>query len=500
MEVVRNRSDKLLAAGTSALLPSLLKRVGYPVPSQLDRGLFARCHYAQGQFLAGRRVALVVPGSAASPPSTPLRSALEQQQATITQDVSACHGLLVDCSGVQDLASAEALFTATQQSVLNAPRNARVVLVGTDSSTLPCPVAAAFQEGLQGFTRSLAKEVGARGCTVNLLRLPGGTPPSTPLPLQGPLSFLLRPQAAFVTGQVLSLTRHVALPAGTSADPTQPQFHPAPALALPDGAEHGTTGGTSGGGTKTAVPSDGRTPLRFDATQQQGAGGRGVSDSGSGNAPLSLAGKVALVTGAARGIGAAIAWHLAASGAHVLAMDLPSQEVQLRQTVEGLPGGRGLLLTGDVTQQADVSALATTLGDLYGGVDVVVHNAGRTADKTLKRMSPAAVHDVLALNLAGIHSVDAALGITPDTLAAASAAHAVAGGGGSPPPPDSRAAHLDSGCLLRPGGRHVTLSSINGIAGAFGQTNYAFTVRFTPQRRPTAHHTATLTYTRRNPA
>ena len=148
-----------------------------------------------------------------------------------------------------------------------------------------------------------------------------------------------------------------------------------------------------------------------------------------------LAGKVAVVTGAARGIGEAIAERLAAEGAKVVCLDVPQAQAALAG-VAGRIGGVPLALdiTGDPAQLADF------LGERFGGVDIVVHNAGITRDKTLARMKPEAWEQVLAVNLAAVAATDAA---------------------------------LDARGLLREGGRVVCLSSIAGIAGNYGQTNYA---------------------------
>jgi 3-oxoacyl-[acyl-carrier protein] reductase len=148
-----------------------------------------------------------------------------------------------------------------------------------------------------------------------------------------------------------------------------------------------------------------------------------------------LAGKVAVVTGAARGIGAAIAVRLAAEGATVVCLDVPQAQAPLAE-VSGRIGGEPLAL--DIT--GDPAQLAEFIAARFGGVDIVVHNAGITRDKTLANMKPEAWDQVMAVNLAAIAAADSA---------------------------------LDARGLLRDGGRVVCLSSIAGIAGNYGQTNYA---------------------------
>jgi 3-oxoacyl-[acyl-carrier protein] reductase len=152
----------------------------------------------------------------------------------------------------------------------------------------------------------------------------------------------------------------------------------------------------------------------------------------------SLTGKVALVTGAARGIGAAIAEVLAREGATVVGMDRPQEEGALGDTL-GRINGVGLPL--DVTAPDAPARIASECTQRFGGLDIVVHNAGITRDKTLRNMRPEAWDQVLAVNLAAIVRVN-------DTL-------------------------LEQG--LKKGARMVCISSIGGIAGNPGQTNYGAT-------------------------
>lgn len=153
-----------------------------------------------------------------------------------------------------------------------------------------------------------------------------------------------------------------------------------------------------------------------------------------------LAGKVALVTGASRGIGAAIASTLARDGAHVVGLDVPALEDDLKAVAAGI-GGSALAL--DITAEDAPKQIAAHLKKEHKGVDVVVHNAGITRDRTLGRMDADRWNAVIAVNLSSIERITDAL---------------VSGG--------SRA-------VLNEGGRIVCVSSISGIAGNAGQTNYA---------------------------
>lgn len=153
-----------------------------------------------------------------------------------------------------------------------------------------------------------------------------------------------------------------------------------------------------------------------------------------------LAGKVALVTGASRGIGAAIASTLARDGAHVVGLDVPALEEDLKAVAAGI-GGSALAL--DITDPDAPRAIASHLKKEHRGVDVVVHNAGITRDRTLGRMDADRWNAVIAVNLSAIERITDAL---------------ISG--------RARA-------VLNEGGRIVCVSSISGIAGNAGQTNYA---------------------------
>ena len=156
-----------------------------------------------------------------------------------------------------------------------------------------------------------------------------------------------------------------------------------------------------------------------------------VGDAGAGHK-----GRRVLVTGASRGIGEAITRLFVAEGAQVVALDVA-------EAAEGLSALKVEL--GVETLALDITApdaAGTLLADALarGGYDVVIHNAGITRDRTIARMEPREWDSVMAVNLT------APLAITR-TL--------VEGGG------------------LRPNGRIVAVSSLSGIAGNMGQSNYA---------------------------
>lgn len=114
-----------------------------------------------------------------------------------------------------------------------------------------------------------------------------------------------------------------------------------------------------------------------------------------------LEGSVALVSGAGRGIGAAAAKRLAADGAQIAVLDLT--EENCRATVQGIEaaGGTAVAVAADVSEAADVErAVARTL-DAFGGLDILVSNAGISRPAPVSRMSDEDWDDVIAVHLRG---------------------------------------------------------------------------------------------------
>jgi 3-oxoacyl-[acyl-carrier protein] reductase len=178
--------------------------------------------------------------------------------------------------------------------------------------------------------------------------------------------------------------------------------------------------------------------------------GRGMRNDGEGESassssliphPSSLAGKVALVTGASRGIGRAVAEALAREGAAVAVVagrDLAAAEETA--AAARAQSGSAVALRGDVAEAAQVEALFAATVEQWGRLDILVNNAGITRDGLLLRMEEADWDAVLDVNLKGAFLC---------TRAAL-----------------KRMVRQRSGCI-------VNISSVIGLHGNAGQANYA---------------------------
>jgi len=200
---------------------------------------------------------------------------------------------------------------------------------------------------------------------------------------------------------------------------------------------------------RVADGADIESALRFFLSPRSAyVSGQVVTIDAPASAPASwakpLAGKRALVTGAARGIGASIAAVLAEHGAIVTGLDVDAVRDALDQTMLSIEdaspsdGAHAALVADIAAPEAPADIAAALLAS--GGIDIVVHNAGITRDKTIARMSPDMWDSVIDINLLAQARID-------DVLLAQN--------------------------VLREQGRIVAVSSISGIAGNRGQTNYA---------------------------
>jgi len=153
-----------------------------------------------------------------------------------------------------------------------------------------------------------------------------------------------------------------------------------------------------------------------------------------------LDGKTALVTGAARGIGRAIAEKLASEGADVAVCDLNCDWLAETQQAITAKGRKALALATDVSQAKSVQQTVDEALKAFGRLDILVNNAGVTRDGFLVRMSEEDWDQVLAVNLKGTFLFTKA---------------------------------VSRGMMKRKFGIIVNLASIIGLIGNAGQCNYA---------------------------
>ncbi|AHI29171.1 3-oxoacyl-ACP reductase [Marinobacter similis] len=274
-------------------------------------------------------------------------------------------GLVFDATGLKTPDDLRALYDFFHPTIKKLGRNARVVVVGQNPSTCRKAPQAAAQQALEGFVRSVGKEIGKKGSTANLVWMAPGAEKQ----LDSTLRFFLSPRSAYVSGQVVRIGKSTAAP---TTNPVAP-----------------------------------------------------------------LTGKVALVTGASRGIGAAIAGTLARDGATVIGLDIPPAMAELEKVTDAI---NGKALACDITDKAAPKLIADFVQQHFDGIDLVIHNAGITRDKTLGNMPEHFWDMTIAVNLSAEELIDEEL------------------------------MHRE---LMRENGRIVCISSISGIAGNFGQTNYS---------------------------
>jgi len=360
-------SDLLSQVVNSGPGSFLAKQLGVPQPEPLRR-------YQPGQTpLAG---SLLIGGEGRV--VEPLRTALAEDYEVVANNLGgrwadSFGGLVFDATGITAPEGLKGLYEFFTPLLRNLGHSGRVVVIGTTPEDTGSVYERTAQRALEGFTRSLGKEL-RNGATAALVYLsPDAKPAATGL--ESTLRFILSAKSAYVDGQVFRV-----------------------------------------GAADSTPPADWDKPLD---------------------------GKVAVVTGAARGIGATIAEVFARDAAKVIAVDVEGAADALSELATKV-GGTALTL--DVTAADAVDRITEHVrehyGDSGGRLDILVNNAGITRDKLLANMDEGRWDSVIAVNL----------------LAPLRLAEGLVGNG-----------------TIGDGGRIVGLSSMAGIAGNRGQTNYAAT-------------------------
>ena len=351
-------SDKYQSFSQSPIGKLLVKNLGLPAPMPLER-------YTPGAPLVDGTIVTGGTGRLAESLAG-LLDTLGIASTETPDDTTSYKGLVFDATGLtsaDQLVALRDFFTPLMRRLATCPR---VVVLGTPPEQVSGGERVA-QRALEGFTRSLGKEIG-RGGTVQLVYVAEGAEAAT----TSTLGFLLSPKSAYVSGQVV----RIGATGTTEAAPVADQLRP-------------------------------------------------------------LDGKVALVTGASRGIGEQIARVLHRDGATVVGVDVPQAASELQSLMKELDGD---WLTLDITGKDAPQRIAHHLAEKHGGVDVVVHNAGITRDKKLANMGEDRWDSVIAVNLTAPERISREL--------------------------------LDQG-VVNAGGSIIGVASIAGIAGNVGQTNYA---------------------------
>jgi len=347
-------ADRYSQVVNAPVVGTIAKQLGLPQPVSLDR-------YQEGQPVVAGPV--LYDGAPAGRLGKAIAAVLDSVKAERAGAEGKAKALVFDATGIADSTELVELQRFFYPAVSRLQRSGRAIVLGTPPSEAGSTPAHIAQRALEGFTRSLGKEIGGRGSTAQLVYVEPGAEDQ----LESTLRFLLSPKSAYVSGQVIRVGKGVA---------------PSPKI-------------------------DWEKPLE---------------------------GKVALVTGASRGIGAAIANTLARDGAEVVGLDIPQMSADLKAVTEAI-GGRSIEI--DITADEAPEVIASELSD---GVDVVVHNAGVTKDRTIAKMPEERWAQLMEINLSSEERInDALLG----------------------------------GKLLNGNGRIIGVSSMAGIAGNNGQTNYA---------------------------
>lgn len=275
-------------------------------------------------------------------------------------------GLIFDATGVSNFEDLANIYEFFHLAIPTLNQNGKIVILAQSFEQLNDSQTSAIQSSLIGFCKSIAKELGKKGITANIIYMQKGAQKY----LETSLAFFLSSKSAYITGQFVSLRNH----------------------------------------TLKQQPSSFSKPLE---------------------------GKTALVTGAAQGIGKETAIILARDGATVICLDIPQNQNALDILASDI---HGHALAVDLLNENAITEVTQKLASQVGVIDIVVHNAGITRDKTLAKMPRHLWDQVISLNFERIVKLNQA---------------------------------FIEQKIFNDHARIICISSISGIAGNFGQSNYA---------------------------
>ncbi|MCK4107112.1 3-oxoacyl-ACP reductase [Acinetobacter radioresistens] len=370
-------TDQYQVFAKSPIGKFVIKNLGLPSPIQLDR-FESAVPVIKGAVLLGAAPSSTLSGEIAQVLSNIHANSyagnnveLQQAAAQTGLNLSAFNAgdkeskfkaVVFDASGIQNSEQLNELYKFFNPVARQIQTSGRVIVVGITPEHAKTVKQAIAQRALEGFIKSVGKEF-KKGITAQVVYVDEGAEAN----IESTLRFLLSPRSAYVSGQVIRVSKAEVL----NVDWAKP-----------------------------------------------------------------LDGKVALVTGASRGIGEAIAQVLARDGAHVICLDVPQQQADLDRVAASIGGS---VLALDITA-ADAGEKIKAASSEKGDLDIIVHNAGVTRDKTLANMKPELWDMVLNINLSAAERIND---------------------------------YLLENDGLNNNGRIVCVSSISGIAGNLGQTNYA---------------------------
>lgn len=271
--------------------------------------------------------------------------------------------MIFDATGIENSEQLKEVYDFFHPVARQIAKSGRVVILGRTPEECTNAKKATAQRALEGFVKSVGKEF-KKGSTAQLIYIADGAEKN----LESTLRFFISPRSAYVSGQVVRVSKATA---NNTLDWNKP-----------------------------------------------------------------LTGKTVVVTGAARGIGEAIARTMAREGAKVVCLDIPPAKADLDKVSNSIDG---VSLPCDITAEDAGQKIQEAVAEL-GGLDAIVHNAGVTRDKTLAKMDDKMWNMVMNINLSSEERVND---------------------------------YLIANNVLNKNARIVCVSSISGIAGNLGQTNYA---------------------------